>query len=103
MSEEYKKEKKNIYKNKAKLQTNKNGNENNNIVLYKNGMTVKDLAALLNVSDADLVKKLFMMGLMLNINSSISYEDAEVIVLEYGKELKTEETNNKFGELIPTR
>lgn len=92
MSEEYKKEKKNIYKNKAKLQTNKNGNENNNIVLYKNGMTVKDLAALLNVSDADLVKKLFMMGLMLNINSSISYEDAEVIVLEYGKELKTEES-----------
>lgn len=92
ITEEYKKEKKNIYKNKSKLQSNKNQNENNNIILYKNGMTVKDLAALLNVSDADLVKKLFMMGLMLNINSSISYEDAEVIVLDYGKELKTEES-----------
>lgn len=92
ITEEYKKEKKNIYKNKSKLQTNKTQNENNNVILYKNGMTVKDLAALLNVSDADLVKKLFMMGLMLNINSSISYEDAEVIVLDYGKELKTEES-----------
>lgn len=88
--EEFKKEKKNIYKNKTKLQTNKE--EPKNIVLYKNGMTVKDLAASLEVKEEDLVKKLFLMGLMLNINASITYEDAEVIALEYGKELKKEET-----------
>jgi len=88
--EEFKKEKKNLYKNKTKLQTNKE--EQKNIVLYKNGMTVKDLAATLEVKEEDLVKKLFMMGLMLNINSSITYEDAEVIALEYGKELKKEES-----------
>ncbi len=92
-SEEFKKEKKNLYKNKTKLQTNKE-NKDESIVLYKNGMTVKDLASALNVSDTDLVKKLFMMGLMININSSISYEDAEVIALEYNYTLKTEESTD---------
>lgn len=90
-SEEFKKEKKNLYKNKTKLQSNKDSKDEN-VVLYKNGMTVKDLAASLSVSDTDLVKKLFNMGLMLNINSSISYEDAEVIVLEFGSTLKTVES-----------
>lgn len=91
--EEYKKEKKNIYKNKSKLQSNKTSNEEK-IVLYKEGMTVKELAAALNVTDDDLVAKLFKLGLMLNINASISYEDAEVAVLEFGKELKKEETKD---------
>lgn len=90
--EEFKKEKKNIYKNKTKLQTNKE--EAKNVVLYKNDMTVKELALALEVKEEELVKKLFMMGLMLNINSSITFEDAEVIVLEYGKELKKEESKD---------
>lgn len=87
-NENFKKEKKSIYKNKAKLQGNTN--ETNNVVLYKDKMTVKDLALALNVSDTDLIKKMFNMGLMININSSISFEDAEVICMEYKKELKKE-------------
>ena len=87
-NENFKKEKKSIYKNKTKLQGNTN--ETNNIVLYKDKMTVKDLALALNVSDTDLIKKMFNMGLMININSSISFEDAEVICMEYKKELKKE-------------
>ena len=86
--ENFKKEKKSIYKNKTKLQSNVNAE--NNVILYKEGMTVKDLAKVLGVSDTDLVKKMFMMGLMININSSISFEDAEVICMEYKKELKKE-------------
>ena len=86
--ENFKKEKKSIYKNKTKLQSNMNAE--NNVILYKEGMTVKDLAKVLGVGDADLVKKMFMMGLMININSSISFEDAEVICMEYKKELKKE-------------
>ena len=65
-------------------------NAENNVILYKEGMTVKDLAKVLGVADTDLVKKMFMMGLMININSSISFEDAEVICMEYKKELKKE-------------
>ena len=87
-NENFKKEKKSIYKNKTKLQGNTN--ETNNVVLYKDKMTVKDLAFALNVSDTDLIKKMFNMGLMININSSISFEDAEVICMEYKKELKKE-------------
>ena len=87
-NENFKKEKKSIYKNKTKLQGNTN--ETNNAVLYKDKMTVKDLALALNVSDTDLIKKMFNMGLMININSSISFEDAEVICMEYKKELKKE-------------
>ena len=86
--ENFKKEKKSIYKNKTKLQSNMNAE--NNVILYKEGMTVKDLAKVLGVTDTDLVKKMFMMGLMININSSISFEDAEVICMEYKKELKKE-------------
>jgi len=86
--ENFKKEKKSIYKNKTKLQNNMNAE--NNVILYKEGMTVKDLAKVLGVADTDLVKKMFMMGLMININSSISFEDAEVICMEYKKELKKE-------------
>ncbi len=87
-NENFKKEKKSIYKNKTKLQGNTN--ETNNVVLYKDKMTVKDLSLALNVSDTDLIKKMFNMGLMININSSISFEDAEVICMEYKKELKKE-------------
>ena len=87
-NENFKKEKKSIYKNKTKLQGNTN--ETNNVVLYKDKMTAKDLALALNVSDTDLIKKMFNMGLMININSSISFEDAEVICMEYKKELKKE-------------
>lgn len=87
-NENFKKEKKSIYKNKTKLQGNTN--ETNNVVLYKDKMTVKDLALALKVSDTDLIKKMFNMGLMININSSISFEDAEVICMEYKKELKKE-------------
>ena len=86
--ENFKKEKKSIYKNKTKLQSNMNAE--NNVILYKEGMTVKDLTKVLGVADTDLVKKMFMMGLMININSSISFEDAEVICMEYKKELKKE-------------
>ncbi len=101
--EEFKKEKKNIYKNKTKLQTNKEEIKKD-VILYKNNMTVKELATSLNVSDEELVKKLFNLGLMININSSISFEDAEVIVLDYNKELKKEETTDisNFEEYVVT-
>ncbi len=91
--EQFRKEKKNLYKNKTKLQSNAS-KEEGNVVLYKEGMTVKDLAAALGVKDNELIAKMFTMGLMININSSISFEDAEVIVLEFNKELKREETTD---------
>lgn len=85
-NENFKKEKKNIYKNKTKLQSNSEVSDN--IAIYKDGMTVKELASSLCVKDTDLVRKLFDLGLMINVNSSISFEDAELVSLEFNKELK---------------
>ena len=83
--------KKELYKSKEKLMTNETL-QNDNIVLYKEGMSVGELAARLNVSGAEIIKKLFMLGIMANVNNTISYENAEVLVLDYKKELKKEET-----------
>lgn len=94
-------QKKDIYKHKEKLQSNKNETDENT-VLYKENMTVSELADTLKVNSAELVKKLFLMGLAINVNQSISFVDAEVIALEYGKTLIKEETTDisNFEEYI---
>ena len=85
--------KKAMYKSKEKLQSNA-PSQNDNIVLYKENMSIGDLANAMNVASAELIKKLFTLGLMVNINSSISFDNASLIVMDYGKELKREETAN---------
>jgi translation initiation factor IF-2 len=89
----YLKAKKNIYKHKEKLASNEN-DDNDSVILYKNNMTVKELADELNVSASELVKKLFDLGVLTTLNQSLDFSTAEVIVLDYGKELKKEETRD---------
>jgi translation initiation factor IF-2 len=84
------KQKKAMYKNKEKLMSNEN-NTRDDVVLYKENMTVKDLSEALNVSTSEIIKKLFMLGIMANVNNSIDFENAEIIVNDYNKELKREE------------
>ena len=88
---EYLKNKKAMYKNKEKLSSNA---VDENVVLYKEGLTVSELASELNVDGVVLVKKLFTMGMMINLNQAIDFENAEIIALEYGKTLKREETQD---------
>ena len=88
---EYLKNKKAMYKNKEKLSTNE---VDENVVLYKEGMSLGELANELGVSAAELMKKLFNMGMMITINQSIDFENAEIVSLEYGKTLKREETQD---------
>jgi len=85
-----KKKKKDMYKNKEKLKSNTDFS-NANFVLYKEGMTIKELADALGVSPAEVIKKLFSLGMVCNVNTSISYENAEILVLDYNKELRREE------------
>ncbi len=85
------KERKKIYKHREKLQKNE-AKKDDNVVLYKNGMTVSELASELNVAPVELVKKLMGLGVMANINQSIDFETAEVVVADYNKTLKKEET-----------
>lgn len=88
----YLKEKKQLYKNKEKLQQNKI--DDSNIVLFKENMSVKELAEELNINPMEIIKKLFDLGVIVNINQSLDYDSAEVIVLDYKKELKKEETRD---------
>lgn len=83
--------KKEMYKNKEKLMSNAPV-QDDNVVLYTENMTIGNLADALHVSGAELVKKLFMLGTMATVNTSISFENAEILVLDYNKELKREET-----------
>ncbi len=85
--------KKEMYKSKEKLQSNA-PTQNEKIVLYKENMTIGELGEAMGVPASELIKKLFSLGLMVNINSPISFENAEVLVLDYDKELKKEETTN---------
>ncbi|MBR5662308.1 MAG: translation initiation factor IF-2 [Bacilli bacterium] len=88
---EYNTLKKEMYKHKEKLQGN---SAQENIVLYKEGMTVSDLANELGVSATELVKKLIGLGLMLSVNQAVDYDAAELICEEYKKVLKKEETQD---------
>ena len=85
------KERKKIYKHREKLQSNENAKDEN-VILYKDGMTVSDLAAALNVNGVEIVKKLMGLGVMASVNQSIDYDSTEIIVSEYNKTLKKEET-----------
>src|SRR5574344_586 len=92
--------KKEMYKSKEKLQSNTN--IDSNVVLYKENMTLGELATSIGVSSADVIKKLFNLGMLVNINSSISFDNAQILVLDYNKELKREETNDvtNFEEFV---
>ncbi len=89
--ENYKILKKEMYKHKEKLMTN---NSNEDIILYKQGMSVSELASSLNVSGTDIIKKLMSLGLMLALNDPIDFDNAEIVVLDYKKTLKKEETQD---------
>lgn len=82
--------KKEMYKNKEKLMSNASVSEK--VVLYKENMTVGELAKELNVTSGELVKKLFNLGVMATINMPISFENAEILVIDYDKELKKDST-----------
>ena len=89
---DYLNKKKAMYKNKTKLKGNDASNDS--IILYEEGETVSSLANKLGVNAPDIIKKLISLGLMMNLNQVISFENAEIVVLDYGKTLKKSETRD---------
>lgn len=87
------KNKKQIYKHREKLKTNQDEIQED-VVLYKEGMTVSDLANALHVLPSELIKKLMSLGVMATLNHSIAYDVAELLVVDYDKTLKREETTD---------
>ena len=89
--EEYMNKRKEMYKHKEKLMTN---STDESIVLYKQGMTVKDLADAIDVNANDIIKKLMGLGLMVSVNQEVDFDNASLIAMDYGKTLKNEESQD---------
>lgn len=83
--------------NRTKRKTNTDHKQQNNssqqstkkqplpdVVEYTEGMTVAELAKELHKPAAEIVKKLFMMGVIANKNQSLDSDSIEIILEEYG-------------------
>ncbi|PTI49018.1 translation initiation factor IF-2 [Staphylococcus succinus] len=93
---------KNNKNNNSNGKNNKNNKKNNkqpkqeepkeipSKITYQEGITVGELADKLNVDSSAIIKKLFLLGVMANINQSLDEESLELIVDEYGVELEKE-------------
>ena len=94
------KKKKEMYKNKEKLISNTPA-INTNVVTYKDGMTIGDLAKELNVPANELIKKLFMLGILATVNNKVDFDNASLLVSEYNKELQKEQhiDESKFEDI----
>ena len=87
------KDKKEIYKHREKLMTNE-ATVDDSVILYKENMTVKDLADALSINSAEIIKKLMGLGVMANLNQPLAFDVCEMIVVDYDKTLKNEETQD---------
>ncbi len=105
------KERKKIYKHREKLQSNEVETDENTII-YKEGMTVSDLAKELEISVTELIKKLIALGVMANQNESLDFDTVEVLVADYDKKVKKDvetdisnfenfEIEDKEEDLVP--
>ncbi len=63
-------------------------------------ITIKDLADKMRVKAAEIIKKLFMQGKMVTLNTEISYEDAADIAVEYDILCEKEEKVDVIAELV---
>ncbi len=90
-NKEFLKDKKAIYKHKEKLEKNV---KEDNVILYHQGMTVKEVAEKVNDSVNNIIKKLMGLGMMANLNQSLEFDVVEMLVIDYGKTLKKEETRD---------
>jgi len=98
---DYKEKRKEMYKHKEKLQSNLSNNDNNNIVLYTDGMNISEFASSLGVTPTEVIKKLMGLGMMMTINASIDFDTAEIVASEFDKVLKKDSTRDEtnFEEL----
>ena len=71
-------------------------------LVYTEGMTIADLAKRLKREPAELVKKLFMMGIMTTQNQSLDSDTIELLLLDYGvtPEKKVEEDKTDIERLF---
>ena len=88
----FQKGRKEIYKHRDKLMDNKSEDD---VIVYHENMTPAILASILKVPGAEIVKKLFNLGIMANLNQILGFDTVELVLLDYKKKLKKEESVDK--------
>ena len=78
----FQKGRKEIYKHRNKLMDNK---QEDDVIIYHDKMTPASLAATLKVSATEIIKKLFNLGIMANLNQTLSFDTVELLLLDYKK------------------
>ena len=75
--------------------------EENKVFIYKNDMTVADVAQGLNISNAAMIKKLMSQGLMATVTQVIDRDTIEVIAIDEGFEVQDEVVTDvtRFDEI----
>ncbi len=95
------KKKGNQYKKKKLMSNIPNKKESpiigDGILEYEEGITVGELAEKIGQTPANVIKVLFMLGIMVTINSSLDDEQIELICLEYGYEPKKKVVVNEIN------
>ncbi|MCC3665143.1 translation initiation factor IF-2, partial [Staphylococcus haemolyticus] len=99
------KKKKNKKQKNKKNNKNNKGNKNNkpaaepkempSKITYEEGITVGELADKLNIESSGIIKKLFLLGIVANINQALDEETLELIADDYGVELEKEVVVNE--------
>ncbi|TBW89641.1 translation initiation factor IF-2 [Staphylococcus hominis] len=94
-------------KNSKNNKNNKNNNKGKNNksaaepkempskIMYEEGITVGELADKLNIESSGIIKKLFLLGIVANINQSLDEETLELIADDYGVEIEKEVVVNE--------
>ena len=82
--------KKNLKKSKTEVTDKKETASQK--VLLKPGMTIKEVADAFNVRETEVIKKLFLKGILATINRPLELETAQMLAEEYGIEIEVLKT-----------
>ncbi len=91
---------KNAGKNKQQIQVQQEEDDGIKTLTLPETLTLKELADMMKQPAAAIVKKLFLQGNILNINSELTYEQAEEIALDYNFICEKEVKVNVLEELL---
>jgi translation initiation factor IF-2 len=83
-------------------QNHTNENINNNTVIFKDGMTVKELAESIGKGVASVIKKLMGLGVMANANQVLDFDTVELIASEFNMSVELEKVTDltRFEEIV---
>ena len=94
----------NLEKSERKKQSKQKAPERNEdeilTITVPDHITLKELADKMMEKPADIIKKLFLKGQMVTVNTSLTFEEAEEIALEYNCILEKEEKEDVIAEML---